>query len=73
VKEEDDDDAASLPSQDTEIDTDGQTHYCSGSTMRIAGGEEHGFDNGDALGIDVGTQFAAEARLYRWDQAFTSA
>jgi hypothetical protein len=58
VKEEDDE-ALSLPSQDTEMETEGQTHYCSGSIMRMPGGQEHGLDNGDASGIDVGTQFAA--------------
>jgi hypothetical protein len=57
VKEEDDD-AVSLPSQDT--DTEGQTHYCSSSMMRVAGGEDHGLDNGDAIGIDV---FAVLAKL----------
>lgn len=59
VKEEDDDDAVSLPSQNTEIDTEGQAHYCSVSMIRVAGGEDHGLDNGDAIGIDV---FAILAR-----------
>lgn len=32
------------------METDGHTRCCSGSMMRVAGGEEHGLDNGDALG-----------------------
>jgi hypothetical protein len=44
------------------METEGQTRFCSGSMMRVAGGEEHGLDNGDALGIDVGTQFDSAYR-----------
>lgn len=59
---EEEDDALSLPSQDTEMEIEGQTRFCSGSMMRVAGGEEHGLDNGDALGTDVGTQFATASK-----------
>jgi hypothetical protein len=59
VVKEEDDDAVSLPSQNTEVDTEGQTHYCSGSMIHVAGGGNHGLDNGDAIGIDV---FAILAR-----------
>jgi hypothetical protein len=51
VKEEDDD-AVSLPGQDTEPETEEQNHCCSGSMMS----EERGLDNGDATGIDVETR-----------------
>ncbi|PNF27680.1 hypothetical protein B7P43_G14592 [Cryptotermes secundus] len=50
VVKEEEDDALSLPGQDTEMETEGQTRFCSGSMMHVAGGEEHGLDNGDALG-----------------------
>jgi hypothetical protein len=56
VKEEEDDDL-SLPGQDAEMETEGHTHYCSGSVMHITSREEHGLDNGDATGINVKTQF----------------
>ena len=49
---EEDDDAVSLPGQDTETETLEQNHCCSGSMMS----EEHGLDNGDATGIDVETR-----------------
>jgi hypothetical protein len=50
VKEEDND-AVSLPGQDTETEAEEQTHYCGGSMMH----GEHVLDNGDATGIDVET------------------
>lgn len=59
---EEEDDALSLPGQDTEMETEGQTRFCSSSMMHVAGGEEHGLDNGDALGIDEGKQFASVSR-----------
>jgi hypothetical protein len=57
VVKEEEDDALSLPGQDTEIETEGQTSYCSGSMMNMTGGEEHVLDNGDATGINVKIQF----------------
>lgn len=56
MKEEDDDDL-SLTGQDTEMDTEGQSHYCGGSVMHVTGREERGLDNGDATGINVKKQF----------------
>lgn len=49
--EDDDDDDLSLPGQDDEMETDGQTHCCTGSMMHITG-REHGLDNGDTTGIN---------------------
>jgi hypothetical protein len=57
VKEEEDD-GLSLPGHDTEMETDGQTHYPSGrSAMHVTGREERALDNGDVTGTNMKAQF----------------